>query len=168
MKDAGYNLDIELKLELLDDIKRDIKELKCQNRLDNKKVFLFGFHTLTYFIIDYLEEIGVSVFGIIDNNEKYIGTHYKNYSVDLPEKMLFPYKEDVCVMIASSYYLEMCKQLENMGYVEGKNIIQVVNFKKLIKEAAKTDLLPISEKEQKAIQLELLQKIHNLCQEKKL
>lgn len=166
VKDQEYNLGIDL--ELLEKIKEDIKKLSNDFSLSDKRVFLFGFHTMTYFMIDQLENIGIKIEGIIDNNKKYTGAVYKKYMVNLPEKVLIPYDETICVLIGSAYYTEMCKQLMGMGYNEGIHIVQVVNMKSLSEKMMESDLPMVTEEEERMMQLALLQKVHDICVKKEL
>ena len=101
---------------------------------EDKDYYVFGFNSPSDKIIFYLQQRGYNVCGLLDNNIKNQGKKYMGVPIDLPEKFLGKYNEKAIIFIQSIHYLQMSKQLIDMGYVENDNIIKTINFDKNIEE----------------------------------
>lgn len=161
--------------------------------LEKKQIILFGLNSSSYVTKDYLEDKGYPIYAFIDNDVK--KREEANQAIDMilrnhihkenydefkkkiiyaykPEELLQEKKEDAAILIASKYYSDMCMQLRKMGYVEKTQIFQTVNFYDLdavldIKDLP-DNMLEIGNKEVREIQLQLLQKVHEICKENQL
>lgn len=95
--------------------------------LKNKCVVIFGVNLPAYKTMLFLNSKKVNIHALIDNkkyDEELFGLKIKN-----PEEILLEFNENVVVLIASQYYIEMLKQLKNMGYIENKHVFSTLNFK---------------------------------------
>ncbi len=108
------------------------KLIKNEIFLD-KKVYMFGYSRIICMIVGYLKERNIDLCGIIDNSEEKQGKVFDGLMTYKPE-IIEKFDKNIIVVIASSYQDEMTSQLENMGYIDGKNIIKVVDMRKLMSD----------------------------------
>lgn len=159
----------QLDLNILDTISYNLEhEIEKHNLKSNKNIYIFGTSTASYYVIHCLEQQGITIKGIIDNNEKKADTKYRDYYINTPESSLLPYQENAFIIIASSFYKEMCVQLEKMGYTQEKQIIRAIDFSAVLEQMITPDLPLISLQQQKSIQLDLLTEVHDICEKNNL
>ncbi len=170
-----------------------LNELLENGIFEKRKVILFGINSSSYCTKNYLEKKGIQVDAFIDNDRKkceemnnaidyVIKNHLDAESYHAiekrlirayqPEELLKDKLEDVVILIASKYYSDMCRQLNAFGYEENLQIFQTVNFYDLnhildIAEVSK-DMHEIEVREIKKIQLQLLRKLKQACEENHL
>lgn len=122
---------------LLQKLKENLNTLLEKGIFDHSEIVLFGMNTPGDKIIQFLEAKGYQVSMIVDNNPANYGKRLFNIPVYNPEKLQKPLIENLVVLISSRYYVEMCKQLESMGYQENKHIFQVLtmNQEKIVSDS---------------------------------
>lgn len=105
-------------------ISKALDELLKDNKIttENKLVF-FGANKSSVFMIDKLN--GYNKVAIIDNDVRKNGQIVSGMTVYAPEEYLTLYDSEIRIIIASEYYREMCDQLEELGYMEGKEVFAV-------------------------------------------
>lgn len=81
----------------------------------NKKLILFGTGSAS---IDLTLNLGQQVSYYIDNNSQKRNNCFLNAKVYHPEQLLKENPNDIVIVIASSYYSEIAKQLTKMGFSE--------------------------------------------------
>lgn len=114
--------------DLLQELHQRIDRYEEEGLLSERFVVIFGSNEPAEKIMEYLEKKGIQTGGLVDNNPQKDGVKLKGVTVTLPEKLLFPKKDDIVILIASRYYPEMVVQLERMGYQEGTEILKVVEY----------------------------------------
>lgn len=119
--------DYDMNQDLLKEIRENINKLEEMEVFQNAKIFLFGMNTPGDYIVQYLEQKGYFVNGILDNNPKNTGKTLIGVKVFLPE-ILKEKKENARILICSKYYEEMRNQLETMGYKENINIFKLLEL----------------------------------------
>lgn len=87
-----------------------------QGRFVHKKVLIFGCTIYARDIRKALQEQGISLSGILDNNIQKAGKTCLGVPVYLPEKYFETRKENILVILCSKYHREMAAQLCQMGY----------------------------------------------------
>lgn len=110
----------------LNDIKcigdiNDIKKL-CNNFLDvnTKKIIIFGTGNMSDRI---MSKVSLPVDYFIDNDKKKNGSEFHGVLVKSIKEIQKETKEEFLIIIASSYYYEISKQLINLGFDETKDFI---------------------------------------------
>ncbi len=89
--------------------------------LRGKKAVLFGASLVAAQVKDELEENGVTVHAVIDNDPDKVGRRYQGLFVQRPEDVLAPYSDEyVVILVAFSPAREMLHQLETLGYLKGR------------------------------------------------
>jgi len=104
-------------LDALDELVKDNKITR-----ENRVVF-FGANKSSVFMIDKLDVY--EKVAIIDNDARKHGQIVSGLTVYAPEQYLQEYDSKIRIIIASEYYREMCDQLEELGYKEGKEVFAV-------------------------------------------
>jgi len=94
----------------------NLKELKQQYDIQNKKIYLFGHCNATEELIDLLLEKKLSVTAILDNNSEKYGSCYRNIKICAPSEILKENPNDSIVLIVARAYAAMANQLNRMGY----------------------------------------------------
>lgn len=113
----------------------------------DKKIVIFGSGKggkLTYFA---LKQLGYNSSRVVDNDPKKWGTFIGNHSIESPEKVLLNKNENMIILIASDYYIEISKQLDEFGYIELKDFFPSLNNIQKIKEDAELKLQLENEKQ---------------------
>jgi len=95
-------------------------ELLKNSQLTDRRIILFGCTMWTKTLVEYLDIHNLPVEAIVDNNQEKTGGKCLGIDIYSPE-YLSVQSEKICVLICSSYWLEMSKQLNEMGYVSNKN-----------------------------------------------
>ena len=97
-----------------------LNELNEKVSLASKKIFVFGHCGASLELIDLLEDRGVEVTAILDNNKEKNEINYKNISVISPERIgeytNIDSADASLVLITSRFYPAMAGQLERLGY----------------------------------------------------
>lgn len=140
-------------------------------REKNKTVVIFGCAIPSIMAVYYLRNKGITVSAIIDNNKKKQGTYFCGIKVYSPSEYLKAKKENVIILIASSYYREMTSQLENLGYKTNEEIIVLINPKEETNEYSffgHDELTMMSNDELRIRQLKILDKLKTICEKNNL
>lgn len=176
---------MKVELEILNKCMYDMLEKLIQGqKLEQKKIVLFGLNSTSFAARQYLAERGYRVHAYIDNDKKKVEEtedflryqlcqHLSVQEIMLihtyiPEELLEQYDEDVVVLVGSKYYSQMLRQLERMGYNEGKQVYQIVDFydiESYVKEAPRTAGRELTALEIKEYQLNLLKFLDNTCEQ---
>ncbi len=114
--------------ELLSELKRKLDNMIENHMFDGKDIVVFGMNRPGDETIAYLRRHNIKVNAIVDNNPSNRGGNIHGIKVFLPQEYLGEYKENVVVLIASRYYLEMCHQLEEYGYKQDIHIFQTLHM----------------------------------------
>lgn len=99
----------------------------------NRYIVIFGANAPGTIIINQLEQYGINVSSVIDNNEKSHGKLFMDIMIEDPEQVLGSFRDDALILISSRYYEEMKKQLELMGYEENRHIVKTIELSNSIK-----------------------------------
>lgn len=114
--------------EHLEILYNKIDELLIGNYFYNKYTVVFGANTPADKMIQYLQEHGVIVNAILDNNPLNSGKSMLGVPIYKPEEALAEYRENLLVLITSRHYDSMKKQLEDMGYIENHHILKMLDM----------------------------------------
>jgi lipopolysaccharide cholinephosphotransferase len=139
----------------------------AQNKIQDKKLVLFGLNSSSYVVRDYLQDKGFFIAAYIDNDEKKRRKSKETIPAYSPEQLKQVYEDDVAIMITSKYYLEMKEQLELLGYEEEKQIFQIIDVKQLeqyIDFSDVEDMIEIDVEQLKKIQMKLLRILKQVCE----
>lgn len=159
-----YCLDLSILQELYQNIDKVIEE----RNLKDRKVFLFGVNTTTDAALAYLKTKEILPVCILDNNKSRQGKKYGEALIDTPEHALGTLEEAAFIMIGSSYYHEMCLQLEQLGYQKDRHIFQMIDFEKLKDQLTEEGGQEITLEEMRDLQLQMLDFLHKTCEENHL
>lgn len=150
-----------------DNLFQNLEILISEGKLENKKIILFGAAVPSAKIKDFLESKNYTISAIIDNNKEKSGTLFYDIPVYSPEERLETFDNDIIVFIASSHYKEMSRQLETMGYLPEKHIVDIIHFDDLEKRIKKTinqyHMLSLKEIQQE--EFKILCHIKNICKQ---
>lgn len=138
---------------------------------ENRKIYMFGFSKIAGMIIYYLNQKQVKLQGIIDNNEKSVGSTMLGLPVSFPKKLEESWDDSNLVLISSKYKKEMVHQLEEMGYKYGKHIIEVFDIQKEMEDYSfvdRTGYRHLTSAEIKQHQLSVLRCVKKVCEEQDL
>ena len=94
----------------------NLDSLFQRGELAGKNVYLFGHCNATETLADRLLEKGISVYTILDNNERKHGKFYRDIPIKAPQEILSEAEGDSIVCIAARAYESMAGQLRGMGY----------------------------------------------------
>ena len=144
-----------------------VDNLIQQDMITDMHIVLFGLNSSSYVIRDYLVKKGLSVTAYIDNDVRKRTNWTGEIPACSPEEMRERYGENVAILITSKYYLEMKKQLEELGYCENVHIFQVVNVRDLEQYVDFSDAEGMEEigiEELKIIQMALLRYMKEICE----
>lgn len=104
-------------------IDEEINKLLGKKITKFNKIVLFGANKSSMAIMEILQ--GYNIVAIIDNDIRKRGQILNNIFVYQPEEFLKDYDSSYRIIIASEYYAQMCMQLRDMGYIEGKEVFVV-------------------------------------------
>lgn len=177
---------MEIKLQNLNHHLSDhLNELIRQGFFQNKEIILFGVNSTSHLMKKILNENGYQVSAYIDNDQmkcqetnqflRYTLNHHMNVPVDqgavilayTPEEYLAAYKENAVILIASKYYPQMSGQLHKMGYEEGKQVYQIVDFyalEQLIQTEDMSGYRRLQMNEIREMQIELMRYVRDTCE----
>lgn len=102
----------------LNEIENNLQALIQTINLKEKYIIMFGYNKPTEKMVLFLKSKGIKTNAIIDNNPKVSGIQLCGITVFLPKDLIVNNKDNVVILIASAYFLEMKKQLIEMGYME--------------------------------------------------
>ena len=109
-------------------LKKKILRLVRKGVLRDRNIVLFGASVFSKEIRNCLREHGFDIKGIVDNDSRKVGRECMGIKVQTPKELLFPNdKKTVVLLLSMSFYREMTRQLEQLGYQNRKNIF-VLNF----------------------------------------
>ncbi|NSB43600.1 hypothetical protein B0P06_003371 [Clostridium saccharoperbutylacetonicum] len=111
-----------------------------ENVFKDRYIILFGANNPGDEVISYLSKNNVMVDAIIDNNPINSGKKLLDVPIYKPNDLLKDYKENLLVLICSSYYFEMRAQLEKMGYIADKHIIRILDMNVGIEYSIEEDM----------------------------
>lgn len=171
----------------------NIEKLMCSGKLEHKKIVLFGLNTSSYAAKNFLEKKGYGVYAYIDNDARkrdevnglledilphqvsesdYRQLKERMLPAYSPEDLLSNFHADTVILIASKYYEQMCRQLEGMGYQEGKQIFKTMDFyamEEIFGNLATPECgQEMTVEEVKGCQMDILRYVRKVCQENKL
>ncbi|HBI60827.1 MAG TPA: hypothetical protein DDY31_06390 [Lachnospiraceae bacterium] len=191
MQQTDERIRVDMQIEVMNRFMfENIEKLIGAGKLDEKRIVLFGLNTSSFAAKDFLEKRGLEIYAYIDNDERKrnevnsllneVLPHQiakRNYE-QLKEKMVFAFSpeellggfdKDAVVLIASKYYSQMCRQLQSMGYEEGEQIYQTMDFygmEKIFGNPATLDCgAEMSADEVKICQMDILRYIKKVCLE---
>ena len=144
-----------------------LQEMISKNIFSNKKVYMFGTSKIASMIISYLDNNGVKLTGIIDNDPSKQGFSIAGFNVVSPETIK-SFDENIIILIASSYQEEMVKQLKNFGYSLETNIIKVIDLPLLMNDYSfidRTNYKVMPEKEIRKRQVDIIKYLKYVCDE---
>lgn len=148
-----------------EDLYENIDKLYNENKIQNKRIVLFGLSSSTFAIKNYIEEKGDKIDAIIDNNKKFIGQTVAGMHIYKPEELLGNYDDNFIILIASSHFDEMKEQLAVMGYKKDIHIISIIDFngilEKINNEGKRHKALSLEEIQNE--ELKILRDIKNIC-----
>lgn len=107
-------------MELIDE---ELNKLLGKEITQSNKIVLFGANKSSMEIMEML--CGYDIVAIIDNDTRKQGQIIRGVIVYQPEDFLKSYNSLYRVIIASEYYAQMCEQLQELGYTEGKEVFVV-------------------------------------------
>ena len=100
-----------------DRLRKQARRLAHRRHARGRKAVLFGASVLAAQVMDELELNGVTVGAVIDNDPDKIGRNYQGLTVQSPEAVLVPRREEyVVIVVAYAAAKEMLYQLESLGY----------------------------------------------------
>lgn len=114
--------------ELILELRDKLDEFEAKGLFSSRQVFVFGANAPGDDGITWLEGKGIDVASVIDNNPANKGRCLLGVPICLPEERLLPFSDSNIVLIASSHYPEMKRQLERMGYLAGTHVFQLLNL----------------------------------------
>ena len=104
----------------ISNVYKELDELYTLEEWSKKYIVIFGFNAPSEIEMEYFHKNDIKVEGFIDNSKDKWGMEYLGCKVYSPEELLGEYKENAFVLIASSAYPAMKRQLEGMGYRESQ------------------------------------------------
>ena len=117
-----------MKKEHMEYMQKKIDKIRKKGCFENKKIVLFGSGLITPTVMDYMQNIGLEVYAIVDNSKNKHGKSVNKVQIYNPDVFLCP-KADYIILITSSYYDEIATQLKSMGYKQEKEYFKIVEYK---------------------------------------
>ncbi len=163
----------------------NLYELIHHGIFQDKEIILFGANSTSHLMKKILSECGYGIAAYIDNDRikcqdinqflQFTLAHHTNTSVNLdhlvyaymPEEYLGEYRESAVILIASKYYPQMSRQLYDMGYEEGKQVFQIVDFYALEQMLQGEDMnsyCKLQMGEVREMQMELMRYVRDTCE----
>ena len=141
------------------EMKNNIDNLIRNGKLNGRNVFIFGHCNASEEMIDYLENSGIKINAVLDNNSAKWGMAYKSVAVKKPDVICSFEDSDCIVLIAAKAYESMVKQLRGLGY--GGRIVKAVDYNSFAEFSLSDDTF--NEKKEKVLRgAETLKKIRKL------
>lgn len=141
-------------MELIDE---ELNKLLGKEITQSNKIVLFGANKSSMRIMEILQ--GYDIVAIIDNDIRKQGQLINGIVVYQPEDFLKDYNSLYRIIIASEYYVQMCEQLQELGYVEGKEIFVVWHGQRFYDISDETFMFHIKKAESG---YKVYQKIHGM------
>lgn len=176
---------MEIKLKNLNHYLADhLNQLIKQGAFQNKEIILFGTNSTSHLMKKILNESDYQVSAYIDNDKtkcqetnqflQYTLMYHLNIPIEqqtiipvcLPEEYMKEYRSEVVILIASKYYPQMSDQLKKLGYEEGKQVFQIVDFyalEQLIQSEDMSGYRKLQMDEVKDMQMELMRYVRDVC-----
>lgn len=114
---------------ILIDAINNINHLISRGYLDGKVIIIFGANVYAEHIISRLDKANYQVTCIVDNDERKHGKKQNGINICFPGELKINEK-DACFLIVSSYFDEMAKQLEGMGYNRNDHVIKLAEVRR--------------------------------------
>jgi len=111
--------------KIISKINSQLKHLKNKGVFKNKEIVIFGCTMWLKILVEFFNKNNYTVRAIIDNNPKKADGKCMGIDVYLPCEYLKKNHSDYAIVICSSYYYEMGKQLEQMGYCQQKDFFVI-------------------------------------------
>jgi len=87
------------------------------------KLIIFGTGNAAHHVVP---SITIPIAYYVDNNEKLWGSQFRNSIICSPSEILNEHKDNIFILIASSYVSEISEQLSSMGLIKGKHFVSYV------------------------------------------
>lgn len=87
-----------------------------EETLKGKYLVVFGASAASKKTLAYCEKQGYKVHWVIDNNDKKWGTMFCGYMIKNPKELFQYNNQDIVILIASVYLIEIVNQLQEMGF----------------------------------------------------
>lgn len=155
----------------LDKLYNNLDEIIAKYKNSNKKIVMFGANNIAGMIIYYFNEKGCSVSLIVDNGKNKQGKMMYGCRIESPDSLRDTFGEDVIVIIASLFQDAMIKQLQDMGYEMGKNIVKAIDLPEAMSDYSyvdRTGYTEMSDEEIKEAQLGVVDYLDKICKENNL
>ena len=136
------------------------------NLEENNKIVIFGTNKISGMMAHYLENKGLVIHGLIDNDSSRHGKKIFGIGVYSPEDLLKEFDDNYRILIVSGHQKSMVEQLETMGYIYDKNIIVVIDLNKEMNDYSYVDrsnCIELTDKEIKERQVKALKHLKKVC-----
>lgn len=147
---------------------KSIEEIVNNGTLCNRRIIMFGTSKIAGMIVYYLNQKGIQLEAVVDNDEQRQGNIVFGLKVYKPEKLLGKFNSDYLILICSSYQDAMISQLEKMGYKCGHHIYKVIDLPKEMNDYSfvdRTGYVSLSREEVRKRQLKVLKRLKEVCEE---
>lgn len=149
------------------DIYEELDALYTYEEYLSRFIVLFGFNNGTEIAYHYFWERGIPVGAIIDNDKSKQNIVFQQTKVSSPSILSERMYDNALIIIASSYYGEMKKQLEGMGYNESKHIYKNKTFyerdTRYKIDMKQRNLTELSLRDIQKRTADILNYVHNIC-----
>lgn len=102
--------------------------------IENKKVYIFGTGKGGKIVASVLNSLNIRDYLFVDNNRNLWGTKLLGTEVFEPSKLLLESKENIIVLVASSYFNEIANQLVGYSFKREVNFFSMLKIKEKEKE----------------------------------
>jgi len=147
----------------LDELWKNLEILISNGVLKDKYIVVFGVNKPAEQTILYLRSHEFSVNIILDNNTFNQGKVFMDIPIVSPENALFPFRSNAVILIASKYYKEMGKQLQELDYQENVHFFQTIQYRSLSDSQDEFDHMSFSVKKGKKIYTALKEEYGKDC-----
>lgn len=140
---------------------------KIADIYESRKIVLFGTSNISEMAISYLQEKGLYIDAIIDNDRKKQGEIIYGVKIHKPEEYVNSQTEPYVILVASTFEKIMIKQLEDLGCVLGDTIYRIVDYEQIMNDFSHVDrqgYRELTQDELKQGELEILIKLKEVCQ----
>lgn len=111
---------------------------KVLKEIMNKRVVFWGTGSCSQELCDVMP-VKISYF--VDNEPKKITTEIQNLSVKAPQILQEEERDNLAIIIASQYYEEISKQLEEWGFIPNKHFWNGFNLLRIMKTALRESFI---------------------------
>jgi len=104
-----------------EDVRRQARRTIRRPAVRGRKLVLFGASLLAAQVKHELEQHGLTLDAVIDNDPDKVGRSYQGLTVQRPETVLVPHRDDcVVIVVAVTATREMLFQMESLGYARDR------------------------------------------------